>query len=453
MKKLFLFLTVVLSVAVFAAVEIDSTDTKLERRQSRGWGWFNRWVEVGGVNFPNHAACLSALEAIEDAAQYRCTTVTAATVTKDTPTPVPTPVPEPTPTPEPEPTPTPVPEPEPTPTPTPTPTGWYRGVPAPGWAFDHPCPNPRKYTGGNITFNGSATSPDCVDARGVTTNTGAHFTGNYGIVLGGDFRGRDGAIIYGCNHCAVRGAKISDLDTSWGAAIYSHGGSNFVLMDSEVGPSGNVNLNTDVDHHCWKLEGSNIWSIRNTFSGCQGDGIQVGDQNNTPNEVTNVFIVGNNFSSNLQTGAWVKNAKGILIGYNTFTDFNKGGGSVAACGGGQYSHSSLWFIFNECTDSHVGFRIATTDGGGGRYYIGNTVTTNVPASQSSEGYGEGWGLASWSSSPVYSYENTASSMGAARAAIQSCGDVSAQRWNVNTNCDVLSLRNDFKNDFGLEAPF
>ena len=91
-----------------------------------------------------------------------------------------------------------------------------------------------------------------------------------------------------------------------------------------------ASLDTEVDHHCFKVGGNNVWILRNELHDCQGDGIQVGDQNNSPGAIRDIYIVDNNAHGNLQTGYWVKNATDVLIAYNRARDHNTGGVQATA---------------------------------------------------------------------------------------------------------------------------
>lgn len=432
MKKI-LFSIALLSVSVFLFADIDY-NVRQFKLQEKNLTWRN----VDEPNFDTYAECeaeaVSRITANDDNGKFRCN---GRTIFTGDGVPASDPVPDPVP-----------PNPDPIPNP-PNPVGSYPGVPMPNWAYDAEPVNSRQFAGGNsITFNGTANNPDFVTVSGVVNNP-ITLRGSYGVLVGGEYRGLDGSLIYSGNHIAVRNATIVDADTGWGAAIYG-GGSDFILMDSDV-TAGNVNLNTDVDHHCWKLEGNRIWSIRNRFHDCQGDGIQVGDQNNAPGAIRDVFIVGNHAENNLQTGYWVKNATNVLIAYNTATKMNKGENSVPACGGGQYKLANVWFVQNTCTDSKVGFRIASTNSNSGRYFIDNDISLNTNAGSDSFGYG--WGIQSWSSDYVYTYNNKAASMVGARASIQSCSDIIANQKNVSSNCTLIDLITSYENTFSVEAPF
>jgi hypothetical protein len=305
--------------------------------------------------------------------------------------------------------------------------------------------------GANLSCNGTADNPGFLVNRGRFTSM-VSVSGRYCILVGGTYAGNDTALEISGNNIVVRDARIIDNDTGNGAAIGT-GGTNNVIMDSVIGPDRSLTW-SGADHHCWKLFGSNVWSIRNRFENCLGDSIQVGDQNNSPGSISKVFIVGNTAVNSNQTGFWVKNATDVLIAYNTARDHNRGGDSVAASAGGQYSHSYLWFIGNDFADSPVGIRIASTDGGTGRYFIGNTVQTNV--TPGSDPFSNGYALQSWSSSTVYAYNNVASSAAGARAALQGCGNqISGSIVNAQftSSCDLSAARQLYQQRFGVAAAF
>ena len=371
-----------------------------------------------------------------------------------------------------EPTPDPIPTPDPTPLPEPSGSfaEQFPGIPEP-WGYDLVPSGPESAysttigagqvvandaTRGaqNFTCNGTASNPGFLVNRGNFTGM-VTIRGSYCVFVGGTYSGRDGALRYGSegvptSFVVVKDARIIDDDNGNGAAV-AGAGSNFVLMDSVLGPSQQLSW-IGQDHHCFKLAGSDIWVIRVRFELCLGDGIQVGDQNNQPGQINRVYIVGNYFRANNQTGAWVKNATDVIIAYNMMRDHTSGGDSVAACGGAQYSHSYLWFIANDCDGGPVGFRIASTDGGTWRLFADNIA--HVTRQAGTDPFQTGFALQSWSSSPVYAFGNTADSLASARAAVQGCNNtISGRVINLTQNCDMGPARSLYQQRVGLPAPF
>ncbi|MEZ4222919.1 MAG: right-handed parallel beta-helix repeat-containing protein [Polyangiaceae bacterium] len=274
--------------------------------------------------------------------------------------------------------------------------GGYLGVPEPDWDFNPATPPsttntlPSSVSPGTVvslsgTINssfvincaGTAGNPAFVTGSAIVTSQ-AEIKGQYCIVEGLDFRGKDGAVHISGHHITLRKSKVSDTDTGWGSAL-SNSGHHVVVFDNTIGPSGDAKLNTDVDHHCIKWAGNDSWILGNRISACQGDGIQVGDQNNAPGAINRTYIAGNDIHGNLQTGVWIKNATDTVVSSNVVYDHNDGGGSSPVCVGAQYSNSYTWFLANDLSNCGGGVKFQSSDGGDHRYTIYNLIhnTTGV----------------------------------------------------------------------------
>lgn len=158
------------------------------------------------------------------------------------------------------------------------------------------------------------------------------------------------------------------------------------------------------------------WFINNQFFHNQGDGIQVtGDgspSNNTPSVVRRLYVGGNTFYENLQTGFWIKTGTDIIFSQNIVYNQTDGGGSAPVGCGGQYDFSSVWYIFNRIYDCGNGIRFASTNNGigdGKIRIIGNVITNSNGVGgtiQTNSPFSDGCAISFWQGTDVRVCFNT-----------------------------------------------
>jgi hypothetical protein len=234
-----------------------------------------------------------------------------------------------------------------------------------------------------ISFSGTSGAPTWVMAY--NTNSKATITGvwelagNYVILDSLTFNSGsncDGNLAITGANVMVRGSTFSNTCTeNYGAGV-AIGGTNVVFYSNIVSQQGNWQLSTDVDRHGIKVyDGSDIWIVDSALYHCQGDGVQVGDQNNAPNAINRVYVGRNTVFENLQSCLWTKNAADVIFSQNTCYNITFSNGGVGQGMGGQYDPSYVWFLFNEIYNTKAGIHIASSSSGGGGpwYAVGNLI--------------------------------------------------------------------------------
>ena len=241
----------------------------------------------------------------------------------------------------------------------------------------------------NINYTGSSGSPIWImgynpESKPTLTSTwGA--TGSYLIFDSLNFSNalQDGNLDITGHHIMVRDCSFSDTyDTSNGSGI-GVTGTNVVIYRNTIGPQGNWQYSggNDIDRHGIKVSSgaADLWIVDNTFLHCHGDGVQVGDQNNTPGQINRVYLGRNEAYENYQTGFWVKNATDVIFSQNNAHDLmNVSDYGVGTGLGGQYDPAYVWFLANTITTCATGIHIAgSSNGGGGPWYVIGNVANDV----------------------------------------------------------------------------
>jgi hypothetical protein len=200
--------------------------------------------------------------------------------------------------------------------------------------------------------------------------------GSYVILenLAFDYTSGDGNLDIAGHHNAVRSCSFRDPEGgSYGSGI-GIGGTFVLFHHNTVYEQGNWQANTDVDRHGIKVYGgADIWIVDSTFYHCQGDGVQVGDENNAPGEITRVYLGRCTGYENLQSGFWTKNATDVIMSENTVHDIFVSPGGIGQGMGGQYDPAYVWFLFNKIYATKTGIMVSGSSNGGGGpwFFIGN----------------------------------------------------------------------------------
>ncbi len=251
----------------------------------------------------------------------------------------------------------------------------------------------------SIDYTGTAGAPVWVMGRDPasrpTITTSWDIGGSYVIVdsVAFQFSSQDGVGLRG-SRVMLRNSTMANTYGSSNGATFGMGGQEVVFYKNVISQSGNwaYTGSSDIDRHGIKVGGNNIWIVDSQFFHIQGDGVQVGDQNNAASSISRIFIGRNLAYENLQFGFWVKNATDVIFSENTVHSQtrNSAGGPGGAMGG-QYDPKYVWFLNNRIYGSNSGIHIAgTSDGGGGPWYaIGNLVYGIGTASGSCNGYDYG----------------------------------------------------------------
>lgn len=206
-------------------------------------------------------------------------------------------------------------------------------------------------------------------------------SGSYVILADLVFRNaaRDGNLDIIGNRIMVRNSSFVDTYGSSNGSGVGIGGKNVVFYKNTIPQQGNWQYTgPDVDRHGIKVYtgADNVWILDSSFYHCQGDGVQVGDQNNSAAQVNRIYIGRNTAYENAQFGFWTKNATDVIFSENTAynlqrdTDSGPGGGF-----GGQYDAKYVWFLLNKAYNSNTGIHVAgASSGSGGPWYmIGNVI--------------------------------------------------------------------------------
>ena len=192
------------------------------------------------------------------------------------------------------------------------------------------------------------------------------------VIVGVDFRGEDGTLTYTGDRVVLRDISVTDPDTGNGSAFFI-AGRNLVVLRAVIGPSGNP-IDTggpDVDHHCIKTGGaSHVWIEDSEIKQCQGDGIQIGDQNSDGGD--HFYLAGNAIHHNCQTGIWLKRGADVVAVANRIWGHTQGCQSAPVGAGAQYENTWFTLAYNEFWDNGGGIQIQSAEGGP-RYFIGNVI--------------------------------------------------------------------------------
>jgi hypothetical protein len=251
----------------------------------------------------------------------------------------------------------------------------------------------------SIGYTGSAASPVWVmgkdPASRPTITTSWSIGGSYVIVdsLAFNMNSQDGVGLRG-DHVMLRNSTmVNTYGTSNGSA-FGTGGSQVIFYKNVVSQSGNWQYSGsgDIDRHGIKVGGSDIWIVDSQFFHIQGDGVQIGDQNNAASSINRIYVGRNLAYENLQFGFWTKNATDVIFSENTVRlQKSSGAGGPGGAMGGQYDPKYVWYINNTIHDSNSGIHIAGSgNGGGGPWYaIGNVVYNIATTSHSCNAYDNG----------------------------------------------------------------
>lgn len=236
----------------------------------------------------------------------------------------------------------------------------------------------------SLSFSGASGSPTWV--MGYSTSspplaTGSwSVTGSYKIIDGISFSSgsEDENLYLGGSGNMVRELSFANTYSSSNGAVVAGGGTNNVMYRCTISRSGNWQYTgADIDRHGVKvLSGANgVWYLDSTFYHIQGDGIQVGDQNNGAASINKVYIGRNRAYENLQSCFWTKNATDVIMSENVCSDITFSPGGDGQGMGGQYDPKNVWFLNNTIYNTKAGIKIsgASSGSGGPWYMIGNRI--------------------------------------------------------------------------------
>jgi hypothetical protein len=214
-------------------------------------------------------------------------------------------------------------------------------------------------------------------------------TGNYIILESLNFNCTENGGNLGLlgNHIMVRNCSFRDpYGFSYGSGVGIIG-SYIIFYLSSVYDQGNWQASTEIDRHGVKIESgaSDVWFVDSAFYHCQGDGIQVGDHNNTASQIQRIYIGRSTAYENLQTCFWTKNATDVIMSQNICHDIPFSVGSAGQGMGGQYDPVYVWFLFNKIYNAKAGILIVgASRGGGGPWYALGNVIYNVQSDTCNE---------------------------------------------------------------------
>ena len=236
----------------------------------------------------------------------------------------------------------------------------------------------------NISFSGTSGSPVWVMGYNTSSPPSAtgtwYVTGSYKILDGIKFTNalQSGDLAFGGSNNMIRDLSfVNTYSSSNGAAIVS-GGTNNVMYRCTISQAGDwQHSGSDIDRHGIKVAtGANgVWYVDSTYYHIQGDGIPVGDQNNSPSAINKVYIGRNRAYENLQSCFWTKNATDVVISENVCSDITFSPGGDGQGMGGQYDPKYIWFLSNTIYNTKAGIKVsgASSGGGGPWYMIGNRI--------------------------------------------------------------------------------
>ncbi len=259
--------------------------------------------------------------------------------------------------------------------------------------------------GSVVVLNGTLTGSKIIGYRGNSTNpiwiiglsTTAKptvagdwdLTGSSYVILDGlawNYNSRDGNAFDG-NHLMVRDCTyINPFDSANGTG-FGIGGQNIVYYRNTISQMGDWQYTGtgDIDRHGIKVYGpvaADIWIVDSTFYHCHGDGVQVGDQNNTASQIQRVYLGRNTAYQNYQSGFWVKNAMDVVFSQNTVYNMTTASPYSPGVGlGGQYDPLYVWYLLNRIHDCKVGIHVAgASSGGGGPWFMIGNVLSHIDSS-------------------------------------------------------------------------
>jgi len=236
----------------------------------------------------------------------------------------------------------------------------------------------------DLSFSGTSGNPTWVmgySASSPPSATGGWgVTGSYKILDGIAFANayEDGNMyLEGSNNMIRNLSFVNTYSTSNGAVI-AGGGTNNVMYRCTISRAGDwQHSGGDIDRHGIKvLQGANgVWYVDSTFYHIQGDGIQVGDQNNAASEINKVYIGRNRAYENLQSCFWTKNATDVVMSENVCSDITLSPGGDGQGIGGQYDPKYVWFLSNTIYNTKAGIKVSggSAGTGGPWYMIGNRI--------------------------------------------------------------------------------
>jgi hypothetical protein len=236
-----------------------------------------------------------------------------------------------------------------------------------------------------VAYTGTATSPVWVmgynPASRPTITTSWSIGGSYVIVdsLAFNLNSQDGVGLRG-DHVMLRNTTMANSYGTSNGSAFGMGGSQVIFYKNVVSASGDwTYTGQDIDRHGIKVGGSDIWIVDSQFFHIQGDGVQIGDQNNAASAINRIYVGRNIAYENLQFGFWVKNATDVIFSENTAYNLTRTTASGPGGGlGGQYDPQYVWFINNTIHDSNGGIHIAGSgNGGGGPWYAIGNLAYNI----------------------------------------------------------------------------
>lgn len=319
-------------------------------------------------------------------------------------------------------------------------------------------------TGGTISWTGTAGSPIWLlsyndSNKPLFTGTSPqplYVTGSYIIIDGirHDLLGatNDQFGMYGSN-VMVRNSSFRNTFGAGGGCGINVAGTNQVVYNSTIYDQGNWQyVGADIDRHGFKISPptNGLWILDSFIYHVQGDGVQVGDQNNTSSQINRVFVGRVTSYENLQSCLWTKNATDVVFSQNvcyniTAPGSNSGDGQGM---GGQYDPKYVWFIANRIYNTKNGIKIqSASSGGGGPWYAIGNVIDNVKAG-TCDPYGNG-GLSTRNSGGFYIFFNTVYNVDSFVSMVHS--NAGTVRNNIfaakSGTCDAI---NGFDGDFTID---
>jgi hypothetical protein len=239
-----------------------------------------------------------------------------------------------------------------------------------------------------ISYTGTSGSPIWIMGYNTsskpTLSADWGFSGSYIIAdsLAWNYNSRDGVEIGG-NHIMIRNSSLANpFDDSNGSG-FGTSGSYTLLYNDVVSQMGNWQYagSGDIDRHGVKVEEGteDLWIVDSQFYHIHGDGIQIGDQNNTADQIKRIYIGRNIAYENYQSGFWTKNATDVIFSQNVIhTMLQSSDNNVGPGLGGQYDPKYVWFISNTIRDSLAGIHIVgSSSGGGGPWYVIGNLMYNI----------------------------------------------------------------------------
>ncbi len=235
----------------------------------------------------------------------------------------------------------------------------------------------------SLSFSGTSGSP--VWVMGYSTSTPPTATGSWAV--GGSYKiidgiafssgSRDENLALGGSYNMIRNLTFANTYSSNNGCVVYAGGTNNVMHRCTISQSGDWQYSgSDVDRHGVKIESANgLWFVDSVFHHIQGDGIQVGDQNNAASAINKVYIGRNQAHHNLQSCFWTKNATDVIMSENVCSDITFSPGGDGQGMGGQYDPKHVWFLYNTIYNTKAGIKVsgASAGTGGPWYMIGNRI--------------------------------------------------------------------------------